>query len=105
MIDAGKWRRPSAVLSAGPDNTLRTSIIHRVGETTPYAILKGLETERKASVRQALILALGEFSSQQVHHLDLRGLTSRLVTNTRATPIRACIALSTGLCAAVTATF
>jgi formylglycine-generating enzyme required for sulfatase activity len=71
----------SPLLRHGPDPTVRSFLIDRLGPggVEPRALIGLLDREPEASIRRALILALGEYDRDLLAPLDWERLALRLV--------------------------
>jgi serine/threonine protein kinase/formylglycine-generating enzyme required for sulfatase activity len=79
---AGIWE----MLRHSPDPRKRAYLIHRFGHVgiDPETLLKQYEVEKDASVRQALLLSLGEFNSVKLPDARRKELITRLLRDYRA---------------------
>ena len=83
-VRMGDAARVWPLLEASPDPRLRTWIIHRLAslEAPPDTLVQRLKIETNPSVRQALILALGEFGESEA--IDREALTRVLLDTYRS---------------------
>jgi serine/threonine protein kinase/formylglycine-generating enzyme required for sulfatase activity len=78
-LGAGKEVWP--LLTASPDPSVRSSIIHQLSplKVDPQTIVQRLEIEEDATIRSALVLALGEFSETQLTIADRQPVIQKLL--------------------------
>ncbi len=82
LATAGRWDRVWPLLRHSPDPTLRTFLIERLGQggADPETIIERLKSnaEPDASVRRALVLALGDIEEDRLPSADRERLASWL---------------------------
>ena len=62
LLMMGHFDKTRSVFQRQPDSTLQTAVVHRVAASVPPEVLvTALQSETDASVRRALLLALGEY--------------------------------------------
>jgi formylglycine-generating enzyme required for sulfatase activity len=76
------------MLRQSPDSRKRAYLIHRLSRAgiKPETLLKQYEVEKDGSVRQALLLSLGEFDSVKLPNAGRKELIPRLLGDYRADP-------------------
>jgi formylglycine-generating enzyme required for sulfatase activity len=82
LARAGRWQSTWPLLRSAPDPTLRSYLIERLGVCSgpgPVAARLISGEERDAAVRQALILALGEFGEERFSAEEKRSLVRELL--------------------------
>jgi formylglycine-generating enzyme required for sulfatase activity len=80
LLQIGHGEPVWPLLKHSADPTLRTYLIHRLSPlgADPAALIGRLEEEPDASVRRALVLALGEFSTDELPEHQRRTLAEQL---------------------------
>jgi formylglycine-generating enzyme required for sulfatase activity len=80
LLQLGQGEQVWPLLKHSTNPTLRTYIIHRLSPlgADPAALIGRLEEEPEVTVRRALVLALGEFSTDQLPEHQRRTLAEKL---------------------------
>jgi formylglycine-generating enzyme required for sulfatase activity len=81
LMKLGQDGQVWSLLRHGSDNSRRTYLIHSLARSglNPSIVIRRLETETDVSVRRALILSLGEYTSEQLTDSLRRPLISKLL--------------------------
>jgi serine/threonine protein kinase/formylglycine-generating enzyme required for sulfatase activity/tetratricopeptide (TPR) repeat protein len=84
----GQWERVWPLLSHSPYPEARTRLLARLGPNgvPGHTLVERLQTEKDVSVRQALLLALGEYTAEQLPADWQQRLVPRLLAWYRADP-------------------
>jgi hypothetical protein len=88
LIRMGRKEKSWTRLRHGPDPTLRSDLLHRLGPlgAEPGFLITRLEQESDVSIRRALILGLGEYGQDRTLTAERDGLTKLLLDLYRNDP-------------------
>ncbi len=80
LLVMGRGEKVWPLLKHGPDPTLRSYLIERLGPggVDPHILLARLAAEPDKSIRRALVLSLGEFSLNHLPEVERQNLRPRL---------------------------